>query len=73
MKPVKGFRFLHARFLDASTMGPNPQPQLFEVTRVAQGCVWYRPIYKRADGREDRGKGTYCTADQFPKYMKAVA
>lgn len=65
----RGQRFLHAQWLDASTMGNNPQPQLMQVTAVRGGCVYYRPVYKRT-GREDLGKAMYELASGFSKRVK---
>ncbi len=50
----RGARFLHAQWLDPSTMGSNPKPQLRQVTAIRGGCVYYRPVYRHGD-REDLG------------------
>jgi hypothetical protein len=61
--PSKGLRFLHARVL-----GEDDSPQLYEVSRIARGTVYYRPVY--ADGL---GKPDCCLSDDFERYCKEVA
>jgi hypothetical protein len=63
--PKKGDRFLHLRVLDVRLFD-GKTPQLYQVTRVARGCVYYRPVYNRLNG-EDLGSCEYCLLETFPK------
>ena len=67
-KPKVGMRFFHKRILDPSTMGPNPQPQLFEVSAIKQGRIYYRPVVRYEGGREVVGKTKdFVTSENWPK------
>lgn len=59
-----GARFEHRHWLDASTVGANPKPQVFQVTRIAQGIVYFRPVYNYGS-RESLGAGSYRQIEQF--------
>ncbi len=61
--PYKGLRFLHSKWLDAARM-PEKHPQLMEVTKVASGAVYYRPVYNYGD-REELGKVIRCYMHEF--------
>lgn len=56
--PAKGFRFYHSRVLDERN-----EPQLYEVSRLARGVVYYQPVYA-----EGLGKPDCCPADEFPRW-----
>lgn len=60
MTPVKGFRFYHSRVL-----GEDNSPQLYEVSRVARGTVYYRPVYPETLGGPD-----CCATEDFDKWCK---
>lgn len=69
MNPTKGFRFLHSRVIDPDLEGK--QPQLFEVTKVASGMAFYRPVYRgRKEGAEWLGSLQYCPISEFSKWCK---
>ncbi len=69
--PQVGMRFYHSRILDAMKFD-GKTTQLHQVTRIAQGQVYYRPVYNYGD-REALGTGGYCPIDQFGKWCKRVA
>ena len=55
----RGMKFLHKRVIDATTK----RPMLYEVTRLANGGVYYRPV--------DGGKSEYCEIETFePRVVK---
>lgn len=65
--PKKGFRFYHKRVLSTEAFD-GKTPQLFEVTRVAQGVVYYRPVYVYRNGdqtREQLGSPDYMPREKF--------
>lgn len=65
MTPIKGLRFLHRRVLDPTKM-PDKVAQLYEVTRIARGCVYYRPVYRyEPTGREALGTCEYVLAENW--------
>lgn len=71
MKPTKGFRFYHSRVLDSQKFD-GKSPQLFVVTKIAQGCVYYRPVYDLGE-RETFGAPGFCPVEQFPRWCLRAA
>jgi hypothetical protein len=63
----KGARFIHKHWLDPTTMGPNPQGQLFQITQIRQGQVYFRPVYRYESegGREVLGQAFYRPVETF--------
>lgn len=55
--PKIGLQFYHSRVLAKDMSGL----QLYQVTRIAWGCVYYRPVY--TDGTI--GRSAYCDAGRF--------
>lgn len=70
MKPIKGMRFYHSRVLDTVKFDGH-SPQLYEVTRVAAGTAYYRPVYDMGD-REHFGKPDCCPVEQFSRWVKSL-
>src|SRR5215467_13944251 len=70
MTPKKGMRFYHSRVLD-SIKFDGKSPQLYQVTRVAAGMAYYRPVYDY-ESREELGKADCCPTDQFHRWCKSV-
>lgn len=66
--PIKGMQFLHSRVLDTMKFD-GKTPQLYQVTRIAQGCVYYRPVYDYGT-RVELGKAEYCLIENFGKVVK---
>ena len=65
--PVKGLRFLHSRVIDY-----DKKPALYQVTRVAQGQVYYRPVYDAGIvGSERLGSPERCELDTFDRICLA--
>lgn len=66
--PRKGFRFRHARVIDTKikdcTVG-----QLFQVTRVANGTAYYRPVHVTEAG-ETFGAASCCPVSEFSKWAR---
>jgi hypothetical protein len=60
----RGLRFEHARFIDPNTPPADNVPQVYVVTRVAKGIVYYRP----AAG----GSPFYVVTESFWKVVKTV-
>jgi len=56
--PQKGLRFYHRRVLDSMKFDGHSR-QLFVVTRIAAGVVYYRPVIDYGT-REVLGCGTRC-------------
>jgi hypothetical protein len=71
MTPTKGFRFYHTRVLDIQKFD-GKSPQLFEVTKIARGIVYYRAVYD-LDGRETKGAPACCPCEDFRRYVKEAA
>lgn len=65
-KPTKGFRFYHSRVLDTIKFD-GKSPQLFVVTKVACGRVYYRPVYDYGD-HEGFGAPGVCNVSDFGKW-----
>lgn len=63
MTPTKGLRFYHSRVL-----GADNAPQLYEVSRIARGTVYYRPV-----SNEGLGKPDCCPINQFDRWCKETA
>lgn len=70
VKPIKGMRFLHSRVLDTVKFD-GKTPQLYEVTRVATGMAYYRPIYYYGD-RMGYGAADCCPVNQFGRWCKEI-
>ncbi len=67
--PRKGMRFFHARVLDTAKFD-GKTPQLYQVTRVAQGQVYFAPVYDAGiAGSERLGKSERCRIDYFPRVL----
>lgn len=65
MTPFKGLRFRHSRVVN---WDDHKTPALYEVTKVARGAVYYRPVYDAGiAGSERLGKAEYCTLEYWPK------
>jgi hypothetical protein len=61
--PVKGLRFLHTRVVDY-----DKKPALYQVTRIAMGVVYYRPVYDAGiQGSERLGTVECCDLDTFKR------
>lgn len=60
-EPVVGMRFLHSRVLEPD----GKTNQLFKITRIAQGIVYYRPVY--SSGKI--GKPNCCEIADFSNYF----
>lgn len=56
-----GHRFYHARVL-----AEDGGPQLYEVSRIARGTVYYRPVYEDGPGKPD-----CCPIEEFPRWSRA--
>lgn len=62
--PKKGQRFYHKTWLSPR----DNSPQLFEITRVATGVVYYRPVYFYQDQNVEKlGGSMYETTENFAK------
>lgn len=55
---VKGFRFHHSRVIEA-----DGSPMLYEVTKIARGTVYYRPV--------DGGGSECCPVEDFARIVKS--
>ena len=62
--PHKGFRFYHSRVLSEDMKSQ----QLYEVSKVVQGMIYYRPVYN-----EVLGKGEKCEYNDFPRWIQRAA
>jgi hypothetical protein len=63
-----GKRFEHTRWLDPSHGYDKHVPATFQVTRIAQGRVYFRPVYVYVDGetrREELGSGFHTDVATF--------
>jgi hypothetical protein len=56
--PYLGMEFDHARWIDESS-----KPMRFRVTKIAQGCVYYRPV--------NGGGSEYIYKEDFHKIVKS--
>jgi len=57
----RGAEFTHAHFMNCER-----EPLLCRVTRVAQGVVYYRPVYgKHDDGTDWLGSPAYIGVEDF--------
>lgn len=70
MIPHKGTRFLHSRVLD-SIKFDGVSPQLFVVTKISSGTVYYRPVYDYGTHKTLGAPGC-CPAEQFNKWCKEI-
>lgn len=61
--PKIGDRFFHARVLDPMKM-PAREPQLYQVTQLARGMIYYRPVYDYGT-RQTLGKPECCRREQW--------
>ena len=68
MKPYKGFRFYHARVLSMEPFDGTSK-QLYEVSKIARGTVYYRPVYSNGQ----LGKPDCCELENFDKWMDSPA
>jgi hypothetical protein len=59
---ARGQRFYHSRVLTE-----NNEPQLYEITRVAVGRVYYRPVYDEPQGTRLGGMDC-CRQNDFERY-----
>lgn len=66
--PTKGYRFRHARVIDTRAKG-GAIGQLFQVTRVANGTAYYRPVHVTEVG-ETMGPPSCCPVSEFPKWAR---
>lgn len=66
--PKYGLRFLHRRVLDE-----HGRPQLYEVTRVALGTVYYRPLDVDSEGWSQHGGVECCEVENFDKVASIAA
>ena len=71
-KPSKGMRFLHSRVLDVAKFD-GKTPQLYQITKIARGGVYYRPVYDLGFPSERLGSPDFCEVAQFPRYCLSVA
>lgn len=71
MKPVKGLRFNHARVLSTEVFD-GKTPQLYEVTRIALGMVYYRPVYAAGLPEQRLGSADCCRVNEFSQYANEV-
>jgi len=71
MTPTIGLRFFHARVLDVHG-APGPGPQLYQVTRIARGYVYYRPVYHAGTERVCLGLPDCCELEQFGGYVHSL-
>lgn len=70
MKAKPGLEFLHRRVLASDYSGCL---QAFRVTKVAQGLVYYRPLYgKHDDGSDWLGSPAYIAAEKFATIAKPI-
>ena len=69
----KGLRFIHAKVMDAMRMDESPKPhQEYEVTKVANGMVYYRAVYDYGT-RVALGSAVECTTlDDFSRVVLSV-
>ena len=67
MELNKGTRFLHSRVLDNRDM---KSPQLYEITRIARGVVYYKAVDYETNQPE--GCSQCCTIEDFPKWCKNI-
>ncbi len=70
MIPKIGMKFYHSRVLDPSTVGPNPQPQLYQVTRITRGWIYYHALVNHAGRQELVGRAECISIGNFPKLVK---
>jgi hypothetical protein len=68
--PTKGMRFYHSRVFDTQRFD-GKSPQLYQVTRVAAGTAYYRPVYDYGT-REELGKPDCCPTEQFGRWVGSV-
>lgn len=66
MKPSKGLRFYHSRVLDTVKWDGKTR-QLYQVTAMRQGYVYYRPVYDYGT-RTELGKPDCCPVASFTQY-----
>ena len=71
MTPHKGFRFYHSRVLDTQKFD-GKSPQLYQVTKIAAGTVYYRPVIDYGT-RETLGSPDCCPVEQFPRWCLRAA
>jgi hypothetical protein len=70
MEPSRGMQFLHSRVLDTAKFD-GKTPQLYEVTKVASGWVYFAPVYDAGIvGSERLGKSDKCSLGYFPRVVK---
>lgn len=66
MELRKGLRFKHSRVVN---WDDHKTPATYEVTRIARGMVYYRPVYDEGLPSERLGAAEQCTREYFPKVM----
>lgn len=71
MEIKKGLKFFHARVLDTQKFD-GYTPALYEVTRIAQGVVYYRPVFDVCLPSQRLGRPEYDTIEHFPKIVKSL-
>lgn len=62
--PQIGFRFKHSRVVNWDDM---KTPATYQVTRIARGTVYYRPVYDEGLPSERLGTVEQCSLEYFPK------
>jgi len=67
----KGQRFYHARVLDTQKFDGN-SPQMYQVTRIAQGQVYYRAVIDADLPSERLGSPECCLIESWPKVCKEL-
>ncbi len=68
--PHKGFQFFHARVLTEDMKSQ----QLYEITKIAKGIIYYRPIRLDTDGRGIViGGADMCEYNDFPRWIQRAA
>ena len=65
--PVVGLRFLHRRVLDTAKFD-GKTAQLYQVTRIARGVVYYRPVFDLGFPGERLGSVECCLVGQFSSF-----
>jgi hypothetical protein len=71
MKPKVGLRFNHARLLSTEKFDGHT-PQICQVTRIAAGHVFYRPVYDIGESGERFGFAQCCPVLEFGRWAREI-
>jgi len=72
LTPKVGLRFNHRRVLSTEPFD-GKTPQIYQITKIACGWVYYRPVYAAGLTEERLGASDCCAVDVFDTYAAPAA